>query len=288
MINISTLKRSRLEVMFWKIEKANWFFDLDRNELVEKVLKEIQNTYDDVVGKGTAMAPVFGCFFFLKGKLSLRNNEPSKALDDLLMAQKLFNEHKFIRQNYLYHIAHVFEKIADSYLKLEPPNIDGAFRYLSAAFTKASEKAENFYNLDIPSLTASIGRCYYTQGIKEKQLGNLSCAKEIFEKSIGYYTKAMALDTQMNLHKYDNFADKLVKRSESHVELGLLKVSGALSDAVKDIREADDLRRKILQPPSYKCTHTPHLLGKFLCIKAKQEYENKHKGKYYRMNLDYP
>jgi hypothetical protein len=81
-----------------------------------------------------------------------------------------------------------------------------AFKYLSAAFTKASEKAENFYNLDIPSLTASIGRCYYTQGIKEKQLGNLSCAKEIFEKSIGYYTKAMALDTQMNLHKYDNFA----------------------------------------------------------------------------------
>jgi hypothetical protein len=83
MINISTLKRSRLEVMFWKIEKANWFFDLDRNELVEKVLKEIQNTYDDVVGKGTAMAPVFGCFFFLKGKLSLRNNEPSKALGEI-------------------------------------------------------------------------------------------------------------------------------------------------------------------------------------------------------------
>jgi hypothetical protein len=36
------------------------------------------------------MAPVFGCFYFLKGKLSLRNNEPSKALEDLLMAQKLF------------------------------------------------------------------------------------------------------------------------------------------------------------------------------------------------------
>jgi hypothetical protein len=86
-----------------------------------------------VVGKGTAMAPVFGCFYFLKGKLSLRNNEPSKALEDLLMAQKLFNEHKFIRQNYLYHIAHVFEKIANSYLKLEPPNIDEAFKYLSAA-----------------------------------------------------------------------------------------------------------------------------------------------------------
>jgi hypothetical protein len=71
-------------------------------------------------------------------------------------------------------------------------------------------------------LIASIGRCYYIQGIQEKQLGNLSCAKEVFEKSIGYYTKAMALDTQMNLHKYDNYADKLVKRSESHVELGYL------------------------------------------------------------------
>jgi hypothetical protein len=76
---------------------------------------------------------------------------------------------------------------------------------------------------------------------------------------MGQVRANLALDTQMNLHKYDNFADKLLKRSESHVELGLLKVSGALSDAVKDIREADDLRRKILQPPSYKCTHTPHL-----------------------------
>jgi hypothetical protein len=78
----------------------------------------------------------------------------------------------------------------------------------------------------------------------------------------------MALDTQMNLHKYDNFADKLLKRSESHVELGLLKVSGALSDAVKDIREADDLRIKIFivergvkhhKSKSTKSTHVQHL-----------------------------
>jgi hypothetical protein len=99
---------------------------------------------------------------------------------------------------------------------------------------------------------------------------------QIFEKSIGYYTKAMALDTQMNLHKYDNYADKLVKRSESHVELGLLKVSGALSDAVKDIREADDFRRKILQAPSYKFTFV-FVFVLLLCLYA-EKFAQKMRG----------
>lgn len=278
MLESSKQRNCKLEYLFWKIEKASFFFDVDRNELVQKYLKEIETSCDVVTAKGTALAPVFGIYFLLKGKFNIRRKQLKNAVQDLTMAQKLFNEHKFVRHRYMYHITNIYEKIGQAYLMLDPPSIEEARVNLYAAFEKAAEKVENFYNLDIPSFIASIGRLWYVIGLKENKLKNTKEAKEFFEKSVRYYTKAMALDTQMNLHKYDNYADKLVKRAESYDELGLLKVSGALSDAVKDIKEADNIRRKILQPPHYKCTHTPHLVGKILLHKAQQEYEKKQKG----------
>lgn len=280
MLKSSHENGNHLEYLFWMIEKASFFHDLDRNELTDKYLNDIEMQCNTVVGKGNELAPVFGMFFLLKGKYFLKLMDPAKALMDLEMALKLFNEHRFVRHRYLYHVTKVYEKMGEAHLMEGNP--EAAFDYLSAAFTESSEKVENFYNLDLPSQIANMGLRYYMKGkmeLDKSEQRNLENAKKHFEDSIRYYKKAMTLDCEMNLHIYDNYADKLVKRAESYLELGLLGTSGAFSEAVKDIKEADDLRRKNLQPPHYKLTHTPHLVGKILLLKGKYEYERKQKCK---------
>lgn len=278
MLKMTKQNGNNLEYLFWLIEKASFFFDVDRNELVDKYLCDIEMECNKIVGKGTEMAPVFGMFFLLKGKSLMKRMLPEKALMDFQMAQKLFNEHRFVRHRYLYHVGSVYQKIAEAHLMERQP--DEAYVYLSAAFTISSEKVENFYNLDIPSQIANIGLCSFMKGKIELENKNLEAAKKHFEDSVRCYKKAMTLDCEMNLHVYDNYADKLVKRAEAYLQLGLLGISGAFSEAVKDIKEADDLRRRNLQPPHYKLTHTPHIVGKILLIKGKQEYEKKQKCRF--------
>ncbi|KAK3098926.1 hypothetical protein FSP39_024312 [Pinctada imbricata] len=249
-------KENYLEVAYWKIFQALKFFETDRIEIASERLVEVQNSvFPRVKAAKVEWHPVLGSFYYLKGRIGIKERKFEEALENFKTAQDFYESPTAVRHEYRLDLANVYNSIGCVYYKQKIPDLNLSRLYHEKAFRCSTRTVENYNNIDLACYVHNIGTCFFKEGVFLDKCGNKNKARENYEKALRYYDFAMRLDTQFHMEEFDGFAEKLCRRAEVGVRLG------RTDKAEEDIERAADLRRKILTPPHDYISVTQHKVG---------------------------
>ena len=266
-------RKHMLEAAHCKIFLAQKYFETDRNELAMDMLSDIWNkVLPKVKAAPTEWRPVLGAFYYLRGRIQIRESKFDQALEDLENAEENFAK---VRKTYRLELAHVFNSIGCVFYKRPNADIEKSRYYHERAFRNALKIVQNYNNIDLPCYVNNIGTCHYKEGIKLEEDGSKELAKEKYERAVKFYDFALKLDMQFNMHEFDGFAQKLRCRAEAYARLGRTE------KAEDDIERAMDLRRDNFTPPHEFITVTQHKVGDIKRMAGMKLYKEGKKCKCY-------